>query len=66
MPPQRLTPARQAEPSEPNPETATDLDTANFIAALRKWGRTGWTHFDALKTWALEPLPPEEVEAKKD
>jgi hypothetical protein len=65
VPPQRLTPARQAEPSEPNPETATDLDTANFITALRKWGRTGWTHFEALKVWAQEPLPADKAEKPK-
>jgi hypothetical protein len=58
-------PAKQAEPSEPNPETATDLDTAKFITALRKWGRAGWTQFEALKVWALEPLTEDKAEEPK-
>lgn len=58
MPPSRLVQPRQAEPAEPNPETATDLDTAKYINALRKWGRTGWSYYDALKAWTQEP-PPE-------
>jgi hypothetical protein len=60
-----LTPARQAEPNEPDPAKATDLDTANYINALRKWGRTGWTYFDALKAWALEPDADETAEKPK-